>query len=871
MESPTRLPTLVAAAAAALLLALLLTTTLGVAPDGLGRANSSACLHWLEECQDWKVCAEHRDGGGRRLSGAASDGGRRNATRRAGSAGKPRSSRAHASKDSADAMAASCATRRLRHVLIVHEQHPQELGCDRRLLAIMQQLQAQGLTASLLYRKHVPDSMQSPRTARLAEMMGATPFDERELAGCLRPPPALYRYVSSRQLQRLASRGWFELVLVTLWFWNDPQPSFAELTLPTLRSHSPPALQPHVVLLVDDAHSVRAERLAQWETHAPLRRAYLEQASSLRPRQQSLYALADQVAHVSADDSAAEQRAFPAQRSWQLLRTPLRAMRTLPAQQAAPRRIYGQTRHIGFLGNGQTATNHQAVQWFLTHCWAALRAKQPALRLRLLGRPPGTFSNASGTFACTTLPTPPPHCGWAWGTPYAGNEQAAGIDTLGFLEAEPMRVEVLSWRLMIAPIRATTGINTKLLVAFELGVPLVATAAAAAPFGLPPPAVAPRSRRRLLQTHSWAARGRCRNCSHAATPASAQHTPSTTSTRKGAAAAKPAAHAVAAPAGGVAIADQPEAIVAHTLRLLTQPTAWKASVSAARSFHRAMMAADPAEADVRSLLRAACPREPRAVVPPFAPVSTSSDATPFASFDEGGSAGWTGLAWVTAGMRPPNRTTSACMPRAVRRWWQAAPDPAVTEARTKALVVLAAKTPLGTRGSALVHRVWWRVCRECALLCAEHPREPPQPPTPTQPQPQQQQQQQQQQRPRGFRSIGSTVDVWMDARWSPPAGALGALPSHRARVLRFGPRRADAGAAGHSTRAPGQLEELELQLPLPACKNTRSSGSMAHVADRKERRVVWRTALEFAGLTPYAVPLMLRVIDEEEERYCRGR
>ena len=225
MDSTTRLAALVAAAAAALLLALLLTTTsLGVAPDGLGRANSSACLHWLEECQDWKVCAEHRDGGGRRLSGAASDGGRRNATRRAGSAGKPRSSRAHASKDSAVAMAASCATRRLRHVLIVHEQHPQELGCDRRLLAIMQQLQAQGLTVSLLYRKHVPPSMQSPRTRELAARLGVGDgFAEADLDGCLMRPPGLYRYSGPRQLEALAARGWFELVLVTTWFWNDPQ------------------------------------------------------------------------------------------------------------------------------------------------------------------------------------------------------------------------------------------------------------------------------------------------------------------------------------------------------------------------------------------------------------------------------------------------------------------------------------------------------------------------------------------------------------------------------------------------------------------------------------------------------------------------
>ena len=37
---------------------------------------------------------------------------------------------------------------------------------------------------------------------------------------------------------------------------------------------------------------------------------------------------------------------------------------------------------------------------------------------------------------------------------------------------------------MVAPIRATTGINTKLLVGLELGIPLVVSSAAAAPLGI---------------------------------------------------------------------------------------------------------------------------------------------------------------------------------------------------------------------------------------------------------------------------------------------------------------------------------------------------------------------------------------------------
>jgi len=67
----------------------------------------------------------------------------------------------------------------------------------------------------------------------------------------------------------------------------------------------------------------------------------------------------------------------------------------------------------------------------------------------------------------------------------AGAEAENGIDELGYLSAEGLLDEVLSWRLMIVPVLRTTGVNTKILVALELGVPLVITPVAASPFDLP--------------------------------------------------------------------------------------------------------------------------------------------------------------------------------------------------------------------------------------------------------------------------------------------------------------------------------------------------------------------------------------------------
>ena len=185
----------------------------------------------------------------------------------------------------------------------------------------------------------------------------------------------------------------------------------------------------------DDAHAVRDARLGIWEQHPGLRANYTARAAQHAQRQRKAYALADTLLHISQADSDSERAAFPFVRHVGLLRL---SLTRIASDLSAHTRARGgddappSGRVIGFLGNGQTPTNHLAVQWFLNSCWASLRAKTPDLRLRLIGLPPGYKVGADGSERKCD-PQEDVHCGWAWGTPYLGLEDRHGIDTLGFV------------------------------------------------------------------------------------------------------------------------------------------------------------------------------------------------------------------------------------------------------------------------------------------------------------------------------------------------------------------------------------------------------------------------------------------------------
>lgn len=143
-------------------------------------------------------------------------------------------------------------------ILIIHEQHLQSMGCDVRLLRFIKDLLYLNQEVSMLFRGMTPAKMRQPKSKQLASILHINNFEEDQLRRkTLRPPPGLYEWTNAERFAQLMALGYFNVVIIFLWFWYDPQPSVAELVLPLVRAHSPADKQPFVALLCDDAHAIR--------------------------------------------------------------------------------------------------------------------------------------------------------------------------------------------------------------------------------------------------------------------------------------------------------------------------------------------------------------------------------------------------------------------------------------------------------------------------------------------------------------------------------------------------------------------------------------------------------------------------------------
>lgn len=380
-------------------------------------------------------------------------------------------------------------------ILIIHEQHLQSMGCDVRLLRFIKDLLYLNQEVSMLFRGSTPAKMRQPKSKQLASILHINDFEEDQLRKGLRSPPGIYEWTNAERFAQLMAMGYFNVVIIFLWFWYDPQPSVAELVLPLIRAHAPADKQPFVALLCDDAHAIRYSslrallhtchgshgvstrhffsariphltlnmpffrslRLGEVEIHPSTRDGYNERARNYMVRQKNMYMLVDMVMHISPMDQVAEKESFPFIKYYKLLRMPIRAFRILNKNMPASMqgRSFLRTAHIGFIGNGMTPTNHLGIQWFLEHCWevqpqrrllpllfravlikAVLRAPQD-VRRQLPGVRMRLIGRPPGERMVKgeTMPcvkTEDPHCGWAWGTLYSGAEVHACIICLVF-------------------------------------------------------------------------------------------------------------------------------------------------------------------------------------------------------------------------------------------------------------------------------------------------------------------------------------------------------------------------------------------------------------------------------------------------------
>lgn len=116
-----------------------------------------------------------------------------------------------------------------------------------------------------------------------------------------------------------------------------------------------------------------------------------------------------------------------------------------------------------FVGNGANPTNKVSIDWLLSEVYPGLQKDLPGIKLRVIG------------------------ADWDY-LKVKYNNTAIGefLDIKGLLSQEDMGWELIRARVFVSPMVASTGLNTKNVLAISRGVPLVTTSCGAQGLRLPP-------------------------------------------------------------------------------------------------------------------------------------------------------------------------------------------------------------------------------------------------------------------------------------------------------------------------------------------------------------------------------------------------
>jgi GT2 family glycosyltransferase/glycosyltransferase involved in cell wall biosynthesis len=308
-------------------------------------------------------------------------------------------------------------------ILIVHEvlPHPDQNGCDVRLMQILHELLAQGHELTYVAR----DGVDRERYTLPLEQLGIQVFShdlERLRRFEFDDPPAW-------SLEALLKEAQFDLAILFHWFWAPL--SLPEQYMDEIRRWSP---RTRVGVLSDDQHGVRERRLAElsglWTN--------LERARDFGQREFEVYRHADMVLAISEAD-----------RQGMLAANPGLEIEILPMiAEGAPSGVeYARRADVLFLGNFTNAVNLEGLEWLLEEVWPRVARSLPEAQLHLAGH---------------RLP-----------------QGLAGERVVALGYAKDLDALLAQHRVFVSPVRYCTGIQTKVLAALARGLPVVTTPAAA--------------------------------------------------------------------------------------------------------------------------------------------------------------------------------------------------------------------------------------------------------------------------------------------------------------------------------------------------------------------------------------------------------
>ncbi|CAF1320919.1 unnamed protein product [Didymodactylos carnosus] len=249
------------------------------------------------------------------------------------------------------------------------------------------------------------------------------------------------------------------VVMEYLWFWSYL--SVPEKLSSSIRSLSP---KTKIVILTDDLHYIR-QKLINNEMYDHLTQAIYSDAKdyeyAIQKRELSVYANADHVIGVTEYDTGVlSSMLVPLNVPVSLVRFRHNLTKeTLSSFNSLP--TYSNRKGICFLGNGNNPTNQIALNFFFKQVYPLVfRQTTPTMSMMNI-----TF-HLVGTV---------PQDRYASFMEQMTADEKKTIDIIPFLNQNDLVKLLQRCRVMIAPIRATTGVNTKIIYVLMAGIPVVTT------------------------------------------------------------------------------------------------------------------------------------------------------------------------------------------------------------------------------------------------------------------------------------------------------------------------------------------------------------------------------------------------------------
>jgi len=333
---------------------------------------------------------------------------------------------------------------------------PTQLGCDKRAFYVLEALVGLGHDvhlAALLQSSLHPTQLDRDYVDQLQISVYSKPIMRRA------EPVSEYRHM----LAIIDP----DIVIMWLWFWTFDITAPGILLQPT-REALPGS---SIIVFSDDVHYIRERQLAQYQRTPDQRARVLKRALRMQTEESKIYKACDLIMVITDSDRrdvvdnylGLEDKVLSARYvvgPWDVPVTPSNSILHLTSRLAVEHRS-----GLIFVGNGNNPTNIIAMRWYVENAAKSMWEVLPDVRLVCVGNYWRKFLE---------------------NVPNASKY----VQFTGYLSEKAMDKLLDTSRVFVSPIVASTGINTKNVLALSKGIPLVT--------------MAPGSK------------GLCRNCVHTA-------------------------------------------------------------------------------------------------------------------------------------------------------------------------------------------------------------------------------------------------------------------------------------------------------------------------------------------------------------------